>query len=230
MSDMRLNCSSLCAERDRELVNTIYGNLAPLIKERKKLLITSACNGEGKTHVALNLAASFAEKQQRTVLVDADLRRSCLLLSCQADSSQNEYGLDAYLAGTCVLQSAIRETDIPNLFIMPCCKHNSNPLSLLEHPTFFELLDRLSETFDRVIIDSPSAGLYMDAPRIAAHCDGAVMVARFNKTRRSDFSQACRRIEQAGCPVLGVVMNRLSFLSVSARRYYSLLYRTFKSR
>lgn len=230
MNDIKIKHFVSLSYRERELLNIIYGNLTPLIKDRKKLIITSACNSEGKTYFAMNLARNIAEKGQKVVLIDADFRHSQLISTYQLTCGKRLYGLDEYLAGICEAEKVIARTNFPNLFIIPCCAHRTDPLSLLDNPLFFDLLDEYAKSFDRVIIDTSSAGLYMDAAQIASHCDGAIMVTRFNKTRRSDFMESCQRIEKSGCPVLGVVMNRLSFLSISVRKYYSLLYRTFKSK
>ena len=215
---------------ENELLNIIYGNLMPRLQSRKKLLVTSACNNEGKTHIAMQLARSMASKGHKVVLVDADFRHSQLISSYKITSKQKIYGFEAYLSGACDLEKVIAKTDIPSLYIIPCIEHAADPLTMLDCPALSAVLAKLEEAFDYIILDTASAGLYMDAARIASYCDGAVMVARFNKTRRSDFVESCRRIEDSGCPILGVVMNRVSFLSISARKYFNLLYRTFKTK
>lgn len=229
MNEVSFNAFPSLLDSECELLSTIYGNLLPRMKDCKKMLVSSACNQEGKTFFALQFARCMAQTGRKVIFVDADLRRSTLAKQYKLTSKEELPGLEDYLTGLQPLSNILCDTNISNLFLIPSFKHADDSLGLLDGQNFRNLLDILAERYDLVIVDSPSAGIYMDASRIASHCDGAVMVARFNKTRKSDFTETCKRIEMTGCPVLGTVMNRLSFLSFSARKYYNLLYRTYKS-
>ena len=66
--------------------------------------------------------------------------------------------------------------------------------------------------------------MVIDAAQIAKHCDGVVFAVEFNSTRRHELKEARHQIEQSGCPILGCVINKVSFDSYSAKRYYNRTY------
>lgn len=82
------------------------------------------------------------------------------------------------------------------------------------------MMRMLKESFDIILVDSPPAGVIVDAMEIARHCDGAVLVVGYNKGRSQDISEVATNIAKTGCQVLGAVMNGVNLKSFRNRKYY----------
>ncbi len=207
-----------------EALNTICSNLTFSGRDLKKIVITSCMAGEGKSFMTIHIVQNLARRGKRVVLVDADLRRSYMIKRYGLETEGEWRGLAHFLAGYDDLEDIVYATDIENVYIVPTGRDVANPIQLLDSPHFTELLDALSKRFDYVIVDAPPVGLVIDAAEIAKVCDGAVFVIEYDKTRRREIIDAQRQIAQAGCPVLGCIINKVTFDSLSAKKYYNKSY------
>lgn len=207
-----------------EALNTICTNLAFSGRNLKKIVLTSNTMSEGKSWIAMHVVANLAQRGRRVVLVDADLRRSFLLQRYKMDIKGEVVGLAHYLTGQCELDDAIYQTNMHGACIIPAGHDVSNPVSLVDTPFFKQMLDKLSEQFDMIIIDSPPIGMVIDAAEIADSCDGTVLVIEYNKTRLREIRECKQQMEQSGTPVLGCIINKVSFETLSAKKYYNKSY------
>ena len=82
----------------------------------------------------------------------------------------------------------------------------------------------LAARFDYVIVDAPPVGLVVDAAEMARFCDCAIFVVTYNKTRRRDLIEANQQIQRTGCPVIGCIINQVSFETLTAKKYYNKSY------
>ena len=207
-----------------EALNTICSNLVFAGHNLKKIVITSCTAGEGKSFMTMHIVQNLARRGKSVILVDADLRRSFLIKRYGLETDAEWRGLAHFLAGYDDLENIIYETDIENVYVIPTGRDVANPVQLLDSPHFSEMFDVLARRFDYIIVDAPPVGLVIDAAEIAKMCDGAVFVIEYNKTRRREIIDAQRQIAQAGCPVLGCVINKVTFDSLSAKKYYNKSY------
>ena len=207
-----------------EALNTICTNLAFSGRNLKKIVLTSNTMSEGKSWIAMHVVANLAQRGRKVVLVDADLRRSFLLQRYKMDIKGEVVGLAHYLTGQCELDDAIYQTNMYGACIIPAGHDVSNPVSLVDSPFFKQMLDKLSERFDMIIIDSPPIGMVIDAAEIADSCDGTVLVIEYNKTRLREIRECKYQMEQSGTPVLGCIINKVSFETLSAKKYYNKSY------
>lgn len=207
-----------------EAMNTICTNLAFSGRNLKKIVFTSNVQSEGKSWTAMHVLANLAQRGRRVVLVDADMRRSFLLQRYKIEVAGEAQGLAHYLTGQCELGDIIYQTNIYGACIIPAGRDVTNPVSLVDTPYFAQMLDMLSEQFDMVIVDAPPIGMVIDAAEIAANCDGTVLVIDYNKTRLRDVKECKRQMEQAGTPVLGCIINKVNFQSISSKKYYNKSY------
>jgi receptor protein-tyrosine kinase len=169
------------------------------------ILITSSLRGEGKTTVAMNLATSLAQKGDKVVVVDADLRRPSLHKVIRANA---RYGLSSILAGSALsLEEAILSTSIPNLSMIAAGPIPSHPSELLASQRFGELIAELRKRFDYVVIDSPPALALADANVLARQADGVILISRSGVTTRESLTQTKRLLEGTRANLLGVVVN-----------------------
>lgn len=205
-----------------EAINTLCTNLSYCGKDIKVLQFTSRYEQEGKSSIAIHVTRTLASFGKKVLLVDADLRCSALARRYQFVYEQDSpaYGLAHYLAGMCRLDDAIYRTNIPNVYVLPAGRDVFNSMQLLTSQYFGVMMDALRKVFDVVIVDTPPAGLIVDAVEIAKYCDGAVLVVRHNRGRLQDVSEVVADIAKTGCPVLGAVMNGVEMNSFRNRRYY----------
>ena len=204
-----------------EALNTICSNLIFAGPEYKKILVTSCTAGEGKSYMTMQMMRNLTGRGLRVLVIDADLRRSMLTSTYGIAMEGDNYGLAHYLAGYCVLDEAIYETNVGDACIMPAGRTVANPIPLVTSQRFHDMLDELADQFDYVIVDTPPVGLVVDAAEIARFCHGTLFVVRYNKTPRRDLQQAKQQIQRSGCPILGCIINQVDFSSVSSKNYYN---------
>jgi len=171
---------------------------------RKIVAITSSGRGEGRSWLAANLAAVFAQIGERTLLIDADMRhpRQHVLFNLS-----NRVGLSALLTGRAGKEIACRIHPQLRLFVLPAGILPPNPQELLGRPVFDLVLERFIDQFDVILIDTPAAAETADAQIIAKRAGAALMLARLNVTRHSLLTAAMQSFVQAGVNVIGSVVN-----------------------
>lgn len=173
-------------------------------RKPKLLAISSATSGDGKTVSSINIAASFALKQDRPVLlVDADLRRPRIanLLGIPLTP-----GLSEVLAGRITFEQAlIRTEQFPNLWVLPAGNDPGNPAELLDSPRWRLLVDRLRAQFDQVIFDATPVATVADYELLQLVCDGVIVVARPDHTRRQQCLDILKTIPKD--KLIGIVLN-----------------------
>lgn len=204
-----------------EALNTLCTNLSYCGSEIQSILITSRYEQEGKSGIAMNVMRTLAGFGKRVLLVDADLRCSTLARRYRFTFGQREnVGLAQYLAGMCELQDVVYRTNLPGAFILPAGHEVLNSMQLLASERYGEMMDALRGEFDVILVDSPPAGVIVDAIEIARYCDGAVIVVAYNRGRVQDVTDVVANLTKTGCKVLGAVMNGVNLKSFRNRRYY----------
>lgn len=207
-----------------EALNSICTNLAFAGRNLKKIVFTSNAQSEGKSWMTMHILANMAQRGRKVVLVDADMRRSFIVQRYQIEIKGEAYGLAHYLTGQCELADAIYETNLNGACIIPAGRDVTNPVSLVDSPYFSQLLEELASQFDMVIVDAPPVGMVIDAAEIAGSCDGAVLVVEYNKTHMRELAECKRQMEQSGTPILGCIINKVSFDRLSEKKYYNKSY------
>jgi capsular exopolysaccharide synthesis family protein len=175
--------------------------------EIRTMLVTSPTPGDGKSTVASNLAIALSQAGHRTLLIDADMRRPT---QHRAFEMEPETGLSTVLAGACCLEDAAVETGIEGLTLLPAGPIPHNPSEMLSNIRFEEFLQVASETFDRVVIDSPPVLPVADAKVIGASVDAVMLVVRIDKSDRKASAVALDGLHSVGANVFGWVANDMS--------------------
>lgn len=203
-----------------EAMNRLRINIKFCGKNTKKILITSSMPNEGKSSIAINLWKMLAEAGFPAVLVDVDLRKSVIKERHHLKNTDKVQDLGYYLSGQAEMEDVIYETQIENAYMVPCVNLLENPSALLEDARFAEMLNSLAEKFRYVIIDSPPLGSVADAAQISSLCDGAALVVRAGETSRSLIKQSLQQLDQVGCKLLGVILNRVETTGRAYKKYY----------
>jgi capsular exopolysaccharide synthesis family protein len=171
------------------------------------IALTSAGPQEGKTTVASNLALALAEIGRRVLLIDGDLRKPRLH---EIFHVANEWGLSDLLDGTKPpegLEAMVVKTDYRDLYLLPAGTVASSISNLLHSPRVVELLQRMRQQFDMVIIDTPPMLQMPDARVLGRLADGVILVVRSARTAKETVATAGQRLAEDGTRVLGTVLN-----------------------
>lgn len=170
------------------------------------LAVTSTRPREGKSITALALAQSLARAKRNVVLIDADLRSPSVH---RYFGLENEGpGVSNFLAGSDDVDSLVRPTSNEGLSIVTAGPHPPNAADLLTGTRLGELVKRLQERFEHVIVDSsPVIGL-ADAPLVAAAVDGIIFVVEARAVQAGAARRALHRLETVQANVLGIVLTK----------------------
>lgn len=190
-----------------EAVKTLRTNLFFTGADKRVVALTSHQAAEGKSTLAVQLAASIADTGKRVVLVDADLRKSALLGRMRMRGKA--VGLSHYLSGMVNADEMLYETDVKGFYIIFSGARVPNPAELLGSASFSKLISALKETFDYVIVDAAPLGQVIDAAVIAPQVDGVLMVVDTTNNSYKQEKRIKAQLEKSGGRVLGVVLNRV---------------------
>jgi succinoglycan biosynthesis transport protein ExoP len=178
------------------------GLLYAVKDEARVLLVTSSGVGEGKTTVAANLAVSLAQADKRVILVGGDLRRPEVHAYFGVP---NDRGLVQVLDGGD--EPPLVMTGVPNLRLLPSGPPVEMSAQLFEGGAFPELVDRLREAADLVIIDAPPLAI-SDPLVMAEHADGILIVVDMKQADKSGLRRVRELLERAGLTPLGLILNK----------------------
>ncbi len=186
------------------------------------ILVSSALPREGKTTVAANLAVTFAQLGDSTVIVDADLRKPGV--SRLLNLGTGKYaGFSSYLAGVSSLELVtVPHPLIPNLSAIPTGPLPPNPADLLSSHRLVEAIAELRKKYKFVVIDSPPVMAATDAVIISVQVDGVLLVVRSGETPKVAFTRTRDLLTNVKSKLLGVVLNAVD--SSAPDYYYSYRY------
>jgi capsular exopolysaccharide synthesis family protein len=188
---------------------------------RQVFMITSACSREGKTTLASHLAGSLIRMAQRTLLIDADMRRPLLH---QLFEVSLEPGLSEVLLGEVEAADAITRIGDSTLSILPAGRKAGLALTCLAQGGMRQLLERLRPHYDFIIIDSCPVVSVPDALLIGRCVDGVLLSVRPHQSRMPTVHAASQRLLSLNIPVIGAVVNGEA---ISSYNYsYSYPYQT----
>ncbi|HEX8851081.1 MAG TPA: polysaccharide biosynthesis tyrosine autokinase [Gemmatimonadaceae bacterium] len=203
---------SVVAEAYRSLRTNIA--FARAQSRARTLVLTSPGPADGKSTTVANLAITFAQQGQRTLLIDGDLRRAVL---DKTFSVPRTPGLTELIIGVSPLADAVHDTPVENLFVMGSGQLPPNPSELLGSERMREVIAEARESFDVVLFDSPPLLAVTDAAVLSTMVDGAILVVRMGSTSREAVRRATSHLRAVHSRVLGAVMNDID---VTAGGYY----------
>lgn len=194
-------------------------------KPFKRMVVTSSGPQEGKSTTAINLGIAMSQSGQKVLIVDTDMRRPRLH---KAFGVANEMGVSSLVVGEGKLEDAIKTTEVPGLYLLPCGPIPPNPAELLHTRAFADLLDMLGTKFDRVILDSPPVGAVADAVVLATQADGVVLVLKAGVTHRDVARRTVRALNDVKAKLFGAVLNDVNLeRSRYGDYYYGYAYRYY---
>lgn len=171
---------------------------------RKMLSIVSPSPGEGRSYLTANLAIVFSQLGERTLLIDADMRKPC---QHELFKLENRNGLSSVLANRNDQQAVQRVNKFVDLSVLTAGPIPPNPQELFGRPALTALLHELNERFDVILIDTPPSADFADANMLAARAGAALVVARKDHSRLELVRQQTENMAQSGIEVVGTVLS-----------------------
>jgi capsular exopolysaccharide synthesis family protein len=191
------------------------------------ILVTSALPREGKTTVAINLAVTLAQLGDRTLLLDADLRKPGIRRTLNLTVGKN-VGLSSYLAGVSSLDEVtVPHPSISNLEALTTGPVPPSPADLLASHRMREAIVELRRRFKFIVIDSPPVMAATDPVILSALTDGVLLVVRGGETPKEAFTRTRDLLSAVKCRLLGVILNAVDSSAPDyyyAYRYYRYSY------
>ena len=206
----------------KEAVKTLRTNIQFPGKEIKAILFTSCYPNEGKTDIVFQLAVEMGKAGRKTVIVDADIRKSGFIK--RYNTSREVPGLSEYLSGQAEKKDIICSTGYDNADIILAGPIAPNPSELLEQGIFGDLIRGLREEYDYVLLDTPPVGSVIDAVIAARSCDGAVLVIESGLVSHKAALKTLKQLKKSGCSILGTVLNKTD---IKRDRYYFSYYKKY---
>lgn len=191
----------------------------------KCFLITSTLPSEGKTTIAVNLALSFAAAGEKTVIIDADLRKPRLHEVFGLQNRVNGNGVSSFLAELTDELKMYHHAG-NNLGIIPSGPVPPNPAELLASRRFNLLLGRLTDQYDRIILDGPPHIGFADTLILSKCVGGIILVSSIGESSRDAICQFKKTITNVNGTILGCIVNKVDF----SRKYgYGGYYRSYQA-
>jgi capsular exopolysaccharide synthesis family protein len=219
--DTNTKAQAVASNVDRHVTETFRSIQSALklndeSKNAKIILTTSTIPGEGKSFVSSNLALTFANHGEKTVLIDGDLRLPNVARSLQLE---NEYGLLDHIEKGVGLDELIIKDVYPNLDVLPSGGKSKNPTKVLNSSQFASMFADLRDRYDRIVVDSPPLAAVSDALNILPLVDGVLYVIKFNMVKRKTAVVNVRRLWESNTPVFGAILNNVT--GALSSYYYS---------
>jgi len=197
---------SSAAEAFRTLRATIQ--IAEGTVKNNLILMTSFVPEEGKSFCCLNLGVAMAQSGQRTLLVDAQLRKPTL--EERIFSSRGSNGLSDFLEGTVDFSSVIRATRIPNLDVVTAGSPSPHPAEILSRQRFRDFLDMAQPHYDKIIFDSAAITPVSDTLSFARIFPIICVVLQAGSTSKTDGKRAMELLSRAGARPFGMIVNQVA--------------------
>ena len=204
----------------KEAYKTLYTNILYLnIEDKcKKIAMTSAVSGEGKTVASTNLAVTLAQNSTdcKVLLIDTDMRqpRVSALLGIDKDT----HGLSEYLAG---IDEAPNFVYVPDkkLTVLASGANNVNPTKLIGSKRMASLIHSLEEQFDYIVIDTPPVNIVSDAILLHELVNGYIIVTRSDYSDVKSVGEAVARLEQINAEIFGIVLTSVKLKTMGYGKY-----------
>ena len=191
------------SEEMRALRTELLLRRAPEADYADVVALVSPCPGEGRSHLAAELAISYAQLGRSTLLIDADLRRP---------QQHALFGVDDRLGLSHAVNRGVAPRlhavdGLPELSVVTAGANASNPLEVLLHERFSSMFEEWSRNFEFIVIDTPAMTPYSDGLAVACLAGRVLVLSRAQHTPYRDTREMFRRLDAARAEVLGAVIS-----------------------
>ncbi len=197
--------------RGKEAYKTLRTNIGFAGDDVKVISVTSCMPDEGKSSVTMNLALSLVEAGKSVLFVDADMRKSTLTGRYKIKNAKK--GLSHFLSGQCSIDEVISVTNVEKFHMIVSGPLPPNPSELLQSKHFQSFIDEMRKIYDYIVIDCPPVGSVVDGLIAGRISDGVVLVIASGTISYKFAQKVKKQLENAGCRLIGVVLNKVNMRS-----------------
>ena len=214
-----------------EVFRTLRANIQFMNTKQKPkvVLVTSTVEEEGKSWIAANLAATFAQAGKLTLLIDGDMRKG---RQYNIFNIKSKPGISNYLSGIVEdkekkeeeindIENYIQETDIKNLYAIPSGDIPPNPSELLLSHKMRDVIKQLKEQCDVIIIDGTQCDLIADSLVLSRLADTTIITTAYKQTKKEKLIKTIEKIINVGGKNIGFVLNKVH---ISEKKYEESYY------
>ncbi len=187
-----------------ESLRNIRTNLNFVYPEYQLIAISSSVSGEGKTFIALNLAAIVAMSGKKTVLVDLDMRKPKVHLAFDND---NVTGMSNALINEVHWKDCVKSSTIENLDFITAGPTPPNPSELMLSKQLADIFAELKEEYDVIVVDNPPVGVVSDGVHLLSVADIPIYVFKSHFSKRSFIERVEELIDVQKIKGLSVILN-----------------------
>ena len=204
-----------------EAFHTVRSNLIYYLMGRvnQTILVTSSMEGEGKSFVALNIASSLAITNNKTLLIEFDLRRPSDLYSKLG--IRGLVGVSSYLINKANLDEITIKSEVENLDIILAGQIPPNPIELISSRRSEQLFEELRKSYDYIIIDTPPYGVLTDSFVLMKFADIKIYVARLGYVKKKILLNSFEDIESKNISNVQILLNGDNPKQGSYGKYYT---------
>ncbi len=174
-------------------------------KSQKVIMVTSCIEGEGKSFNASNLALSYLQLGQKTVLLDFDLRNPTT--SYFGISPELQKGISTWYLNGNNFQDILQHSPFEKLDYIPSGPVPSNPLELMATEKTRMLINQLRNMYDCIILDTTPLAQVSDAYQLMDIADVKIIVARYNYSLKKVISLTMKELMKKNINNLCFVLN-----------------------
>jgi len=197
----------------REAYRTLCTNILylPIADKCRKIAVTSAFPGEGKTFVSINLsiALSTSSEKRKVLLIDGDMRKSRVLRLLNNNKYSNVSGLSEYLAGIDENPNIVH-TEFPNLDVISSGAEAANPAGLLNSSKMKDLIRIAEEKYNYIIFDTPPVNVVSDSLLLNDLINGYLVATRADYSDVNSLSQATDALKRVEAEIYGIVLSSVN--------------------
>ena len=190
----------------------VFRNLAARIllldiqQPNNVLLLMSAEPRQGKSMIVANLAYALSEAGKKVIAIDCDLRRPKLHTLFHLS---NQYGLSDILDGKADLNESLKQSQSKDVYVLTTGSLPDHPSKILSSPQMAELINRLSHTYDFILIDSPALIPFSDTEILSRYANGLIVVVRRGHAKREAIQATTKFLALFKENVIGCIVNQI---------------------
>jgi len=185
-------------------------------EDRRTFMFTSAVPGEGKSFASANVANSFASQNEKTLLVDLDLRKPVQHTILEMERSP---GFSDFISNQLSFEEVAKPTKNENLFFISSGSRSGNPSELMTTQNIKKLLSSIPDDFQRVVFDTPPLIPVRDSLPVSKLVDSTVILYRMGSTHRKAISRILKLLNENNADPVGIVANGMPEMK-KASGYY----------
>lgn len=201
-----------------ETIRKLRRRVEQRIHNGKVLMVTSVLENEGKSTVAVNLALAMAQKREKVLLIDCDLRKpACYHL---LEKNDFRHTVTDVITGRVKAEKAVVRFKREGLDLILENRNHNHSGDLISSQKMYELLLWARENYDFVVLDLPPMAEVSDAESMTKYADASLLVVRQNFAPTAAINKAVEALNKGKAKLLGCVLNNVYSTGLSAGNSY----------